>query len=51
MAKFHINGKGEPGPCSAQADGCPFGGEESHYSSPEAAREAYEAKMGGKFPF
>jgi hypothetical protein len=45
MAKFHINGKGEAGKCSATKGGCPFGGESEHFTSPEAAREAYEASM------
>lgn len=42
MAKFHTNAKGEPGRCSAQQDNCPFGGSEDHYSTPAAARAAYE---------
>jgi hypothetical protein len=42
MAKFHINGKGEAGKCTATQGGCPFGGDEKHYPTPEAAREAYE---------
>jgi hypothetical protein len=42
--RYHINPKtGEPGKCSAKNGGCPFGGENEHYTSPEAAREAFEA--------
>ena len=41
--KYHINpGTGEPGICTA-TQRCPFGDlATEHYSSPEAAREAYE---------
>ena len=46
MSKFHVNGKGEAGKCSAEKGGCPFGGENEHYTSKENARKAYEAKMG-----
>ncbi len=47
MTKFHINGNGEAGACAATtADGCPFGGESEHYGSKEAARFAYESKVG-----
>jgi hypothetical protein len=42
MAKYHINGRGEPGKCSAQKGGCPFGGEGQHYSTSDDARKAYE---------
>ena len=41
MAKYHINGKGEPGVCRAQKN-CPFGDADHHYSSAEEAREAFE---------
>lgn len=40
--KFHINGSGDPGKCSAKQGGCPFGGESDHYSTQEEAREQYE---------
>lgn len=43
--KFHINGKGEPGRCSAQHGGCPFGGENEHYVTKEGASVAYERSM------
>ncbi len=42
--KFHINEAGEPGACSAKKR-CPFGGEDEHYTSPEAARKAYEQQQ------
>lgn len=45
MAKFHINGKGEPGKCSAAQGNCPFGSDEEHFTSAEAARDAYELQM------
>jgi len=45
MAKFHINGNGEAGQCKAQAGGCPFGGESEHFTTAEAARDAFEARM------
>ena len=45
MAKYHINGRGEPGACSARAGNCPFGDEASHYASPREAINAYEAAM------
>lgn len=50
MAKYHINTKtGEPGKCSATQGNCPFGGADEHFTSAEAAREAYEEKQGGSF--
>lgn len=42
MAKYHVNGAGEAGPCKATQGNCPFGGEDKHYSTPEEARSAYE---------
>jgi hypothetical protein len=49
--KFHVNAKGEPGKCSAQNGGCPFGGESDHHSSPEDARKAFEqANAASTFP-
>lgn len=51
MSKFHINSQGEPGKCSAEKGGCPFGSESEHHASPEAARSAYEEKnVGGLMP-
>lgn len=48
MSQFHVNRKGEPGPCRARSGRCPFGGAEVHYSTPEAAREAYELRNQGE---
>lgn len=45
MSKFHINYAGEPGPCLAKPDNCPFGDEEHHYPSEEVARFAYESEQ------
>lgn len=46
--KFHINpATGEPGKCSAENGGCPFGGEDNHYTSKEAARAAFEKTQEG----
>lgn len=44
MARIHINGAGEPGECRAEKQ-CPFGGDDKHYDSVDAARAAYEKKM------
>lgn len=41
MASYHINDRGEPGPCRAKK-ACPFGGSEDHYATLEEARKAYE---------
>jgi len=43
MAKFHLNGNGDPGLCKASQGNCPFGSDEEHFTSPEAARKAFEA--------
>lgn len=43
MAKFHINWRGEAGPCSAVSGDCLFGGEDDHFPTPAAVGEAYEA--------
>ena len=48
MAKYHINAKGEAGQCRAEAGGCPFGGEESHYPSKENAQKAFELSNAGQ---
>ena len=45
MAKYHINPKtGNAGICRAQAGGCPFGGDDEHYSTREEALTAYGAR-------
>lgn len=41
MDKYHINAEGNPGKCSAKVK-CPFGGDEAHYFSKEAAQKAFE---------
>jgi hypothetical protein len=46
MARFHINKSGNAGLCKAKKGGCPFGGDEAHFPTVEAAREAYEDSMG-----
>lgn len=45
MSKFHINGAGNPGKCTAENGNCPFGGENEHYATAEDARAAYESKQ------
>lgn len=48
MAKWHINGSGEVGRCTATKRRCPFGGasgEENHFSSREKAEEAAAARF------
>lgn len=49
--KFHISPKtGEPKQCRAKTKPCPYGGAESHFGTPEMAREAYEKlQEGGSF--
>jgi hypothetical protein len=42
MTKFHLNDQGNPGQCSATKKPCPFGGDEAHYPTKTAAREAFE---------
>lgn len=45
MNKFHINAAGEAGQCKAVNGKCPFGSESEHFTSAEAAREAFEARQ------
>lgn len=50
LEKFHVNGKGESGLCSAKTK-CPFGGvsgQENHFSTPEEARYFYEKNNSNK---
>lgn len=45
MTKFHINPEtGNPGGCRAVVGKCPFGGDDEHFDTAEAARAAFEAK-------
>jgi len=50
MTKWHINGNGEVGRCSATKGKCPFGGAsglENHYSSREEAEKFVASSMAG----
>lgn len=48
-AVFHINPEtGRAGKCSAGQGNCPFGGSESHFTSAEGARQAFEKTMAGQ---
>ena len=48
MARYHINPQtGEVGKCRARR-GCPFGGEDSHFSTKEEAARAYEERQKGR---
>ena len=52
VAKYHLRpDSGEPGLCRAREGNCPFGDSTEHYSSPEAARKAYEEKARGGASF
>lgn len=46
MAKIHINSNGEPGVCKATTGACPFGSEDTHFSSKEEAAKAYSDAQG-----
>lgn len=47
--RYHINpNTGESGKCSAKSGNCPFAGEDQHFTSPEAARSAFEANNSAK---
>lgn len=46
---IHINSAGEPGQCSAVNGRCPFGGMDVHFTTVEAARNAYETRQAGSF--
>lgn len=50
-AKYHVNPQtGIPGPCTASAGRCPFGGENDHYSNPADAVRAYEDSFVSSVP-
>ena len=40
--KYHVNSNGEAGLCSATKGKCPFGSEDKHFTSADAARSAFE---------
>lgn len=45
MPKYHINSKGNPGPCKATIE-CPYGDlQKDHYSTVKEARKAFEKRM------
>jgi hypothetical protein len=43
--RYHIKPDGTVGVCKAEKGRCPYGGEESHYDSPEKAYEAFQNRM------
>jgi hypothetical protein len=43
--KFHIKPDGTVAPCRATKGKCPYGGEESHYPTAEAANQAFQERM------
>ena len=45
MAKFHVNDRGEVGPCKARIKACKFGGRETHFKTEAEARQSYEQKL------
>lgn len=50
MAVFHVNPEtGEPGKCSALAGNCPFGGDDEHFASLEAAKTQSEELLSSQF--
>lgn len=48
MLHYHIKENGDPGICRARKGNCPLGNVE-HYSSKEAAREAYNTQQHSSF--
>lgn len=42
MPKYHVSADGNPRVCRASNGNCPIGGDETHYTSKEAARAAFE---------
>ena len=41
--KWHVNGEGKPGKCSAKAGACPFGADAPHFGTKREAEAAAEA--------
>jgi len=44
MARFHINGEGNVGKCTATVGECPFGGASDHFPNEAVARTEYERR-------
>lgn len=40
--KWHVNGEGKPGKCSAGAGKCPFGADAPHFGAKREAQAAAE---------
>lgn len=40
--KWHVNGEGKPGKCSAKAGACPFGADAPHFGTKREAEAAAE---------
>lgn len=50
MAKYHVNpNTGNSGSCKSTKGKCPFGSEEEHFSTPEAANQAAEKLMAEQY--
>lgn len=49
MTKFHINKHGVPAPCKATKGNCPLGGDETHFTSFEAAQEYADETNADKY--
>ncbi len=45
VSKFHVSSDGNPRVCNAAEGNCPIGGDETHYTSKEAARAAFEESV------
>lgn len=45
MTKYHLKEDGSPGICKAKPGNCPKASDDKHYSTPEAARAAFEKSM------
>jgi len=41
--KWHVNGEGKPGKCSAKKGQCPFGADAPHFGTKREAEAAAEA--------
>lgn len=45
MTRYHISSNGKPGVCHARVGGCPLGGENQHFSSPEDANKFIQKRL------